>query len=48
MVIRCRREDSMPDHAVFSREEWVVARKELLEKEKQLTRLEAVTYEARP
>jgi predicted dithiol-disulfide oxidoreductase (DUF899 family) len=29
----------MTDHAVVSREEWVVARKELLEKEKQLTRL---------
>jgi predicted dithiol-disulfide oxidoreductase (DUF899 family) len=29
----------MVDHAVVSREEWVVARKELLEKEKQLTRL---------
>jgi hypothetical protein len=29
----------MPDHAVVSREEWVVARNELLEKEKQLTRL---------
>jgi predicted dithiol-disulfide oxidoreductase (DUF899 family) len=29
----------MPDHAVVSREEWVATRKELLEREKQLTRL---------
>jgi predicted dithiol-disulfide oxidoreductase (DUF899 family) len=29
----------MTDHAVVSREEWVAARKELLEKEKQMTRL---------
>ena len=29
----------MADHAVVSREEWVAARKELLEKEKRLTRL---------
>src|ERR1700729_2654194 len=31
--------DLMNDHAVVSREEWVVARKVLLAKEKQLTRL---------
>lgn len=29
----------MPDHAVASREEWLAARLELLEKEKQMTRL---------
>lgn len=29
----------MPDQAVVSREKWIVARKELLEKEKHLTRL---------
>jgi predicted dithiol-disulfide oxidoreductase (DUF899 family) len=37
----------MPDHAIVSREEWVAARKELLEQEKRLTRLKDELSERR-
>jgi predicted dithiol-disulfide oxidoreductase (DUF899 family) len=37
--IQIHEEETMADHAIVTREEWVAARKELLEKEKKLTRL---------